>query len=66
MLEIKLYDDLTNEFILEISDELFATTMAYNTFKNKHIFINKIHDRQVRYTMLKNILILVRFKSSRV
>ena len=61
MLVIKQYNDLTNEFILEISNELFTTTMAYVAFENKQIFINKIHDKQVRYTMLKNILLLVPF-----
>jgi hypothetical protein len=59
MLEINLYNDLTNEFILQISDELFSTTMAYNSFTKKQMFINKIHDTQVRYMMLKNILVLV-------
>ena len=61
MLVIKQYDDLTNEFILEISNELFTTTMAYRTFENKQIFMNKIHDKHVIYTMLKNILLLVPF-----
>ena len=66
MLEVNLYDDLTDEFILEISNELFITTMAYNAFKNKQILINKIRDRKVRYTMLKNILQVMPFKSSGV
>jgi hypothetical protein len=61
MLAIKQYDDLTNDFILEISNELFTTTMAYCAFKNKQMFMNKIHDKHVRYTMLKNILIIVPF-----
>lgn len=59
MLQINSYNDLTNEFILEISDELFTTTMAYNTFTHKQIFINKIHDKQIRYKMLKKILQIV-------
>ena len=38
MLQIETYNDLTNEFILKISDELFTTTRAYYTFKtNKYL-----------------------------
>ena len=59
MLQINTYNDLINEFILEISDELFTTTMAYNIFKHKQLFVNKIHDNQVRYRMLRNILQIV-------
>ena len=66
MYYINSYNDLTNEFIFEISHELFTTTMAYNAFTQKQIFVNKIHDKQVRYTMLKNILQIVPFNSSKV
>ena len=61
MLQIKTYNDLTDEFILKISDTLFITTMAYNGFRTKQVFINKICDKQIRYKMLKNILHLVPF-----
>ena len=47
MLKINTYDDLTNDFILEISDKLFITTTAYNTFTHKHVFVNKIHDKKL-------------------
>ena len=57
MLQIKTIENLTNEYILDISDELFAQTMAYRTFRTKHIFIDKIKDLTVRYNMMKNIFI---------
>jgi len=47
---------LTDENILDISDELFETTLAYNIFGNKQIFISKIKDETIRYKMLKNII----------
>jgi hypothetical protein len=59
MLQINTYNDLTNEFILEISDELFTTTTAYTIFIHKQLFVNKIHDKQIRYKMLQNILQIV-------
>jgi len=61
MLQINTYNDLTNDFILEISDELFTTTLAYNTFIHKQLFVNKIRDKQIRYKMLQNILQIVPF-----
>ena len=62
MIQIKTYNDLTNEFILKISDELFTTTRAYNGFQDKQVFVNKIHDNHVRYIMLQNILKIAPFK----
>ncbi len=56
MLQINGHADLTDQFILEINDNLFVTTVAYSSFGTKQMFVNKIHDTQVRYTMLKNIL----------
>lgn len=59
MLEIKYYSELTNEFIMNIDDNLYLTTTAYKTFKNKQTFVDKIHDTRVRHVMLKNILQIV-------
>jgi len=58
MLQINRYNDLTNNFILEISDELF-TTMTYRTFIDKQLFVKKIIDKHIRYNMLHNILQIV-------
>ena len=55
-LNITSTENLTDAFILEISDELFARTMAYTAFKSKQLFINKINDLNVRYSMIKNIV----------
>ncbi len=52
----KIIDSLTDSFVLEMSDELFVTTMAYKAFTNKQTFINKISDKHVRFQMLKNVL----------
>ena len=59
MLQIKDFKiDLTNDFVLNIDDDLFTTTSAYRNFGNKQTFVNKIIDKHVRYIMLKNILII--------
>jgi len=55
-IKITSYDDLTDEFILEVSDKLFQNTLGYNAFKSKKIFVNKIKDKHLRYNFLKNIL----------
>jgi len=49
---------LTNEFILNINDNLFIKTTAFNIFGNKVTFTNKINDKNLRYKMLKNILFI--------
>ena len=60
MLQIKDYNiELTDEFVLNINDDLFITTNAYITFKNKQTFVNKIIDKKIRYKMLQNILQIV-------
>ncbi len=58
MLQINTIEELTNEFILEISDEMFKNTVAYKAFKTAQIFISKIHihDKALRYSMIKNII----------
>ncbi len=60
MYKIYNVNELTNEFVLNISNEAFIQTQAFNTFGKKDIFINKIHDQSVRYTMLKNIITIVK------
>lgn len=59
-MQLATYDDLTDEFILGINDELFSTTMAYSAFRNKQLFVSKIHDKHVRYHMMKNIITVLR------
>lgn len=63
-IEIIDYDELTDEFINEIiNDKLFMFTTAYKTWGDKHIFCNKIKDPQLRFIMMKNILILKSYKA---
>lgn len=59
MIQVQSKEDLTNEFILEIDDVLFIQTMAYKTFGNKQLFVNKIRDLMVRYKMMNNIIQLI-------
>jgi hypothetical protein len=58
MLQIKTKELLTNQFILEISDDLFIKTKAYNAFQNKQIFLDKIKDFTLRYKFMDNIIYL--------
>jgi hypothetical protein len=52
-LKIKNHNELTNEFIMNIDDELFKFV---NGFNSKEQFIEKIYDTSVRYNLLKSIL----------
>ena len=57
MIQIHNHDNLTDEFIMNnISDNSFQLTLASRTFLDKNIFIRKIHDKTIRYKMLKEIL----------
>ena len=58
MQQINTINYLTDKCILNISDDLFIQTQAYKTFNNKEQFVNKIHDKNIRYKMMKNILLL--------
>jgi hypothetical protein len=51
-----LYEHLTNDFIMNIDENVFMKTLAFNTFGNKITFINNITDKAIRFQMLQNIL----------
>lgn len=56
MYSITNYGDLTDNFILDMEDNLFMTTTAYRTFGSKNRFVSKIHEPVIRFKMLKNIV----------
>ena len=57
-IQINNFDELSNDFILNIHNNLFQLTQANRTFLSKNTFITKIHDKRLRYKMLQEILII--------
>ena len=57
-IQINNFDELSNDFILNIHNNLFQLTQANRTLLSKNTFITKIHDKRLRYKMLQEILII--------
>ena len=56
MLSISSHRELTNSFIMEIPDDMYALTKAYREYGEKYKFCEKITDKFVRYMMLKSCI----------
>lgn len=46
---------LTNEYILNMDENIYNKTSACKTFGSKRIFIDKIKDPHIRYKMLMSV-----------
>jgi len=53
-IQIVNVDCLTDEFIRGVDDELLLQTYGVKAFGTVEIFLNKIKDKMVRYTMMKS------------
>lgn len=55
-LVLKHYNDLSNEFVMNMSEELYSLTKAYRTFSNREQFLRLIKDTYVRQDFLSGSL----------